>query len=226
MGAMDFHQIGSTIAAAIAAMPRSGLLLATVGAVLLGVAGSMLARPAPWLGRAMRRVSTVGLACILVLVVLQISRFDPRFEMAIPEIGLPEQEVAGGETRVPLAPDGHFWVRARVNGVAASFLIDTGASITTLNTRTAEAAGMEPRAGGIPIMMQTANGTATAQLATIDSLRFGNIAARGLDAAIAPNIGPTNVIGMNLLARLASWRVEDNTMFLTPHHPQPDEDAR
>jgi aspartyl protease family protein len=143
--------------------------------------------------------------------------------MAIPQIGLPEQEVAGGETRVPLAPDGHFWVRARVNGVPASFLIDTGASVTTLNTRTAEAAGLEPRAGGIPIMMQTANGTSAAQLATIDSLRFGNIAAHGLDAAVAPNIGPTNVIGMNLLARLASWRVENNTMFLVPHHPQPPE---
>jgi aspartyl protease family protein len=58
-------------------------------------------------------------------------------------------------------------------------------------------------------------------VATIDELRFGNVAARGLDTVIAPNIGPTNVIGMNLLSRLASWRVENGTLILVPHHPQP-----
>ena len=44
--------------------------------------------------------------------------------------------------------------------------------------------------------------------------------SRGIDAIIAPNLGPTNVIGMNLLTRLASWRVEDGTLILVPHHPQ------
>jgi aspartyl protease family protein len=58
-------------------------------------------------------------------------------------------------------------------------------------------------------------------LTTIDDLRFGNVAAHGLDAIIAPGLGPTNVIGMNLLSRLSSWRVEGRTMILVPHHPQP-----
>ena len=57
-------------------------------------------------------------------------------------------------------------------------------------------------------------------MATISSLRFGNVIARDLDAVIAPNIGETNVIGMNLLSRLASWRVEGRTMILVPHNPQ------
>ena len=33
---------------------------------------------------------------------------------------------------------------------------------------------------------------------------------------IAPNLGRTNVLGMNVLSRLASWRVEDNTLILVP----------
>lgn len=213
---MSLHDIWDAVAAAIAGLPRSGLLVATVAAVLLGVLGSMFARLVPWFGGLLRTVSTLALAGILVLVVLQISRFDPRFEMAIPELGLPEQQVAGGETRIPLAPDGHFWVRARINGVPASFLIDTGASVTTLSTGTAQAAGIDPRDGGIPIMMQTANGTVAAQVGTIDTLKFGNVEAHGLDAAIAPNIGRTNVIGMNLLSRLGSWRVEKNVMIMQP----------
>jgi len=213
---MDLPLLWSRLVTAIAQVPHSALLLATLAAVVLGVAGSMIKRPAPFAGGLMRGVSTLALAGILVLVVLQLSRFDPRFEMAIPEIGLPEQVVQGGETRIPLAPDGHFWVRAEVNGVPANFLVDTGATLTTLNTETAREAGLEPRRGGVPIMMQTANGSIAAKVATIDDLRFGNISASGLDAAIAPNIGRTNVLGMNLLRRLGSWRVEGETMILQP----------
>jgi aspartyl protease family protein len=213
---MDLRSFWENLAAVIAGMPRSGLLMATLAAVLLGVAGSFVLRPAPAFGRLMRNVATLALAGILVLVVLQLSRLDPRFEMALPQIGLPEQQVVGGATRIPLAPDGHFWVRARINGVPAAFMIDTGASITTLNPDTAGAAGLTPRRGGIPIMMQTANGSVAAQIATIDTLSFGNIEASGLDAAIAPNLGPTNVIGMNLLGRLYSWRVEKNVMIMEP----------
>jgi aspartyl protease family protein len=73
--------------------------------------------------------------------------------------------------------------------------------------------------------MQTANGSVTAQLTTIDEFRFGNVAARGIDAIIAPGLGPTNVIGMNVLSRLASWRVEGQTLILVPHHPQPTASA-
>jgi aspartyl protease family protein len=74
--------------------------------------------------------------------------------------------------------------------------------------------------------MQTANGTVAAELTTIDELRFGNVAARGLDAVIAPGLGPTNVIGMNFLSRLASVRLEGETMILVPHNPQPELPAR
>ena len=51
------------------------------------------------------------------------------------------------------------------------------------------------------------------------------MAARGLDAVIAPNLGNTNVIGMNLLSRLAGWRVENGELILVPNHPQPEADT-
>jgi len=217
---MDFAPVWDQLVQSIHALPKSGLLIAAVGAMLLGIVGSLLVRPLPALGKLLRAASTLGLMGVLLLVVLQLSRMDPRFELAVPEIGLPQQVVEGGETRVPLAGDGHFWLRALVNGRPVNFLVDTGATLTAVSAETAAATGLEPRNVALPVRMQTANGSVAAHLTTIDELRFGNVAARGLDAVIAPNLGPTNVLGMNFLSRLASWRVEGNTMILVPHHPQ------
>lgn len=202
-------------------IPRSGLLIATVAAVLGSILGTGIARHYSAFGRFIATTSTLALAAILVVVMLQVSRFDPRLDIAVPELGLPEQTVAGGETRVPMSPDGHFWIKATVNGEPAAFLVDTGATLTAVSVPLAERAGLEPRRGGLPVRISTANGTVTAELTTIDTLRFGSVKAGGLDAVIAPQIGTTNVIGMNLLSRLASWRVEGRTMILVPNHPQP-----
>jgi aspartyl protease family protein len=218
---MDFAPLWDQLAGSIHELPRSGLLMAALGAMLLGVLGSVLLRPAPLLGRFMRTVSTLSLMGILLLVVLQLSRLDTRFDLAVPQVGLPEQIVEGGETRVKRAPDGHYWLRAEINGQPANFLVDTGATLTALSDETAAAAGLEPRQTGVPVRMQTANGAVAAELTTIDEIRFGNVVARGLDAVIAPGLGPTNVLGMNFLSRLASVRLEGETMILVPHNPQP-----
>nr|WP_137677977.1 TIGR02281 family clan AA aspartic protease [Parerythrobacter lutipelagi] len=218
---MDFSQIWAAFADVIGQVPRSGLLVATVVAVLAGWIGSVMVGRDMAFGRLIRSVSTVVLGGILVLVVLQVSRLNPRLDVAFPEAGLPEQIVEGGETRIPIADDGHYWLRAEVNGVPVDFMVDTGATLTAVSERTAQRAGLEPRPGGIPIRLSTANGTITADVTTIDELRFGNVAARGLDAVTAPNLGETNVIGMNLLSRLKSVRFEDNTMILVPNNPQP-----
>ena len=222
---MDVPSLWDQVAHNVRALPQSMMMLTALAAMVLGVLGSLVFRRLPGLGRALRSVSTLALMGVLLLVVLQLSRLDPRFEMAVPEFGLPKQVVEGRETRVPLASDGHFWIHATVDGVPVNFLVDTGATVTAVSAETAQRLGLRPRDAGIPIRMQTANGTVAAQLTTIDDLRFGNVAAHGIDAIIAPGLGPTNVVGMNLLSRLASWRVEGRTMILVPHHPQPTASA-
>jgi aspartyl protease family protein len=218
---MDFAPVWDQLALSIREIPKSGLLMAAFGAMLLGVIGSILLRRVPAVGRVFRLTSTLALMGILLLVVLQVSRVDSRFDLAVPELGLPEQVVEGGETRLRRAPDGHYWLRAEIDGHPANFLVDTGATLTAVSSETAAAAGLEARKAGVPVRMQTANGTVAAELTTIGELRFGNVVARGLDAVIAPGLGPTNVIGMNFLSRLASVRLEGDEMILVPHNPQP-----
>ena len=217
---MDFSAILAdafdAMAQIVRAIPRFELLMIALAAMVGGWIGAMLVRARVPGGRLIRTASTVALIGVLVTVVLQLSRMDPRLDIAVPEIGLPEQVVAGGETRVPLSPDGHFWLEAEVNGVPANFLVDTGATVTAVSQGVAEAAGLEPRRGGIPVRITTANGPINASISSAETLSFGNVEARGIDVVIAPNLGRTNVLGMNVLSRLSSWRVEDNTLILVP----------
>ncbi|HAL91348.1 MAG TPA: TIGR02281 family clan AA aspartic protease, partial [Erythrobacter sp.] len=126
---MELEPVFSAAADTLRAIPRSELLIAAVAAMVLGWIGAIIAKRSA-LGRVLRLASSVALGAILLTVVLQLSRFDPRFDVAVPQIGLPEQLVEGGETRIPLSADGHFWVRAEVNGVPGNFMIDTGATLT------------------------------------------------------------------------------------------------
>lgn len=217
---MSFENLFANISGAFTAVPRSELLILALAAVIAGFVGSILVRRKVAFGTFIRRGSTLVLVGILVVVVLQLSRFDPRIEVAVPQLGLPEQVVEGGETRIPLAQDGHYWLRAELNGVPANFLVDTGATLTAVSQGLADRAGLEPRRGGLPIQIGTANGPVSAQLSSIGELRFGNVVSRGLDVVIAPTMGETNVVGMNLLSRLASWRVENGVMILVPNNPQ------
>jgi aspartyl protease family protein len=213
---MDLKNLWQVVAHAIAAIPQSGLLIATLAALAGSWIGGALARRRVPFGRALSTLCTLGLGFILITVVLQVSRFDPRIDVAVPQLGLLEQTVVGGETRVPLADDGHFWLRATVNGVEAPFLLDTGATLTAVSQGLADRAHLAPRKAGVPVRIFTANGAVTAQLTTIDTLRFGNVEAGGIDAVIAPQLGDTNVIGMNVLSRLASWRKEGDELILVP----------
>lgn len=212
---MEFQSALDAIAEIIRAVPRSGLLVGTIAALMIGWIGAMMLRNKVAGGRLVRTVSTVALIGILLTVFLQLARFDPRLD-AVTELGMPEQRIVGEETLIPMAADGHYWLVAEVNGVPTRFLVDTGATLTAFSSRSADEAGLEPRTGGLPVILNTANGTVTADLTTVDSLRFGNIEAAGLDAVIAPNLGNTNVLGMNFLSRLDGWRVEQGDLILNP----------
>ena len=69
--------------------------------------------------------------------------------------------------------------------------------------------------------LRTAKGSITAKVSSVDELRLGDITARDLPVVVSPAFGDMDVLGMNFLSRLKSWRVEGRTLILTPHHPDP-----
>ena len=127
-----------------------------------------------------------------------------------------DQRIEGTETRIVMAADGHFWAEAQINGVARRLLIDSGATTTALSVDTASAAKLDLEQSPFPAVITTANGPVNARTAKVAALTVGNVTARDLGVVVSPAFGNTDVLGMNFLSRLGSWRVEGRTLILTP----------
>jgi aspartyl protease family protein len=202
-------------------MPDPGafgpLLLILLAVLLVGA----VTRRVPVLGTLVSVASWLLIAFLLLTALGQREAFDPYLGRLATFLKIESQEVVGGEVRIRQSPDGHFWARVKIGGVERRMLIDSGATVTAVSESTAAAIGVTPRDGIVPVLLTTANGTVRAQTGSIEELRLGAIVARDLSVVISPAFGDVNVIGMNFLSRLKSWRVEGRTLILVPHHPQP-----
>lgn len=192
------------------------LAIYAVGAALL----IMFLQRLPFVGRIFRIIFSFGLLALLIFVLLQQAPYQPELARITDKLGIDDQKVSGDELRVRMSSDGHFWVVASINGVKRRMLIDSGATVTAISVQTAREAKLDPRSALSPVILRTANGAAPARTGSIDELRVGNIVARDLRIVTAPGLGNLDVIGMNFLSKLESWRVEGRTLILVPHHPQ------
>lgn len=170
----------------------------------------------PYVGRVLRGIFSFALLAFGIFLVLQQAPFDPNLSRITSSLGLDRQQVVGDEVRIPMARDGHFWAEVEINEMKRRMLVDSGATVTALSPATAEAAGVKADATLVPLLMQTANGTVRADAGTVESLRIGGIEASRLKVVISPGMGNTDVLGMNFLSELQSWRVEGRTLILEP----------
>lgn len=180
----------------------------------------MLLQRIPYVGRIVRFTFSLGLLAFLIFVILQQAPYQPELARLTDHLSIDNQTVSGKELHVPMAPDGHFWVAASINGARARMLVDSGATITAISPETARAASVATATGLAPVVLKTANGMATARIGSIQELRVGNIVARNLKIVSGPGLAGIDVLGMNFLSKLQSWRVENGTLILVPHHPQ------
>jgi aspartyl protease family protein len=125
-------------------------------------------------------------------------------------VGTPVNE--GQETRIPMAIDGHFWVTAKLNGRDVKFLVDSGATTTTIDRDTAKAAGVEVSARRDQYV-RTGNGVIRVSSGRADELTVGSITRRNIGLEIAEN-DDLNVLGMNYLSSLSRWGVEGRWLVM------------
>ena len=181
-----------------------------IGGIIL-VASALIARRPGFKAIAGSVIAWVVIAGIVYAIV------DHRDQLAglAARVGIGDQSVEGETTRIRMASDGHFWARVELNGVPRRMLIDSGATTTAISQATADAAGIRD-SGGYPVIIDTANGQVLAKRASIDTLQLGSLKINNLNAIVSDRFGDTDVIGMNFLSRLGSWRVEGGTLILEP----------
>lgn len=100
-------------------------------------------------------------------------------------------------------PSGHYFMDGAINGKPLTFVIDTGASFVSLPRPLALSAQIYCKD---KILMQTANGAASACTAVIPRLKFGPFLIRDAQATISPNLGQP-LLGMSVLQQ---FRIEQD----------------
>lgn len=118
----------------------------------------------------------------------------------------------GRQIRIPMAIDGHFWVEGQVNDVPVRFLIDSGATMTTVDQATAMQTGLriDPNRGQL---VRTGNGIIRVALGRAETLDVEDIERRNMSIHVAEN-DDLNVLGMNWLSTLKRWSVEGRWLIL------------
>ncbi|MEO8331971.1 MAG: TIGR02281 family clan AA aspartic protease [Gallionella sp.] len=104
-------------------------------------------------------------------------------------------EIKNGVLVIKQSDNNHYFLNGTINGKLLTFVVDTGASTVALPREVAMSARIYCRD---KILMQTANGSASACTAIIPQLKMGPFLIHNVPATISPNLGQP-LLGMSVL---------------------------
>jgi aspartyl protease family protein len=122
------------------------------------------------------------------------------------------QQTGANSLILPAGRDGHVMIDAVVNGVPVRFLVDTGATLVTLNPKDAAAAGV---GGGLSYSLnfETANGRTRAAPITLREVRIGQLEIDDVNGAVVEN-ARLSLLGQSFLNRLQGYEMRDGVLIL------------
>lgn len=130
---------------------------------------------------------------------------------------VPQQllSVENGQIQLPQAPDGHYYLRADVNGAMIDFVVDTGATDIVLSEADARRAGFSPNDLDYIGRAQTANGEVRIAPVRIDRFAVGPIEDLGVRAVVNEGELDASLLGMSYLQRFRSVEISGGRLVLT-----------
>ena len=109
--------------------------------------------------------------------------------------------------------NGHFISSGTINGASVRFLIDTGATMVSLNVDEARRAGVNYLAGERGVS-QTANGVTPIYRVKLEQVTLGDITLRNIDGVVHENSAlPVVLLGMSFLGKLEMRREGDSLIL-------------
>jgi aspartyl protease family protein len=117
---------------------------------------------------------------------------------------------AGGEIVIPRSRDGHYYVAGEIDGHPLTFMVDTGASIVSLDEASARAAGL-PR--GRATRFVTAGGPVVGEEVGPVTVSVGPYAVAGLRVGVLPSSSSHALLGQNFLRRFEVTQAGDRMVL-------------
>lgn len=125
-------------------------------------------------------------------------------------------QAANGRGGVTLTADAHgqFSAQVQINGIDATFLVDTGASVVTLPSSLARRANIDLERA-TPILISTANGRARAHRVLLNTVKLSDLTAHLVEAVVVEDAKlPYALLGMSFLKRMVMHRDGDSLILL------------
>jgi len=110
-----------------------------------------------------------------------------------------------GIRTVIITPDeqGMYWVNGSINDVQMKFVVDTGASLISMNRHAADRLGIDYKSEGIKTVSNTAAGLDQVYVVQLKKVKIGDIVLRDVYAAIHDDEFPSvTLLGNSFLNRV------------------------
>lgn len=104
-------------------------------------------------------------------------------------------------------PGDMYRISGSINGFATRFVVDTGASLVTMNSSVAKRVGIDYKLIGTESVVYTASGKNKMYIVKLDRVRVGDIELRDVQGAVLDGDYPVEaLLGMSFLGRLEMKR--------------------
>jgi aspartyl protease family protein len=118
-------------------------------------------------------------------------------------------------TELKAGQNGHFIVRAEINGTRIKVLVDTGASAVALSYEDASDVGLHPKNLDFNVPVSTANGMTKAAGVSLEKVEINGVRVSDVQGLVMPEgVMRGSLLGMSFLGKLKSFKVEDGVLYL------------
>jgi len=120
-----------------------------------------------------------------------------------------------GTVVIERSHDQHFYVEGAINGHPVTFMVDTGATVVSVNEELARKMRLGP---GVPAIFDTAAGRVEGRIVPDATVQIGDIRVEGIRVGINSG-GPAALLGQNFLNKIDLRQSPERMTVRVPGSP-------
>lgn len=151
----------------------------------------------------------IWLTIILVVALLYNNRF--LFKNFVP---YQAYDTGNNELKITKSNDNHFYIAVNIDNKKILFLIDTGATTTTLTLNDAKKLGIDIDRLNFNVPLNTANGISFGASTEVYNIKIGDFTIDSMWVLVSKDLDGKSLLGMNFLNKLNGYNIKQDKMTL------------